>query len=205
VTDLQTVDVSALPPYSISNRSTLFWGQGLLCAIEGSMLCILIAVYFYLRLGVDVWPTPGAHVPGVTISTLALIPLLASCVGSYMASEAAKKNNRRGMIFGLTLNLVLGIVFFLLRLLEWKALNFTWASDAHGSIVWTILFLHSFDLIADLIMTAVLIVILVFGRGGEKQRVGVHVDSIIWYFLVGIWIPLYGTVYWAPHFLGGGR
>jgi cytochrome c oxidase subunit I+III len=134
-----------------------------------------------------------------------LIPLVASCAGSYLASEAAKKNSRSGMLFGLGLNLGLAILFLALRAIEWKSLNFTWASDAHGSIVWTILFLHSYDVVADLVMTIVLMVLLAAGRYGPRQRIGVHVDSVLWYFLVGIWIPLYGVVYWAPRLIGGSQ
>ena len=89
--------------------------------------------------------------------------------------------------------------------IEWNSLNFTWASDAHGSIVWTILFLHSYDIVADVLMTAVLIVIVASGRYGPRQRIGVHVDSVLWYFLVGIWIPLYGVIYWAPRLIGAAR
>ena len=63
-----------------------------------------------------------------------------------------------------------------------ERLNFTWASDAHGSIVWAILFLHSYDTVADMFMTVVLFVIVAERRYGEKQRLGVHVDSVVWYF-----------------------
>ena len=202
MTERRTLDVSALPPYAISNQSPLFWGQVLMCVIEGSLLCMLIATYFYLRLSVDVWPGPGVRLPGLTFSTWAFLPLAASCVGSYLASEAAKKNDRSGMLLGLGLNLVLAIVFLSLRGIEWNRLNFTWASDAHGSIVWTILFLHSYDMVADVLMTAVLIFIVAIGRCGPKQRIGVHVDSVLWYFLAGIWIPLYGVIYWAPRLIG---
>lgn len=205
MTTPRTVDVSGLPPYAISSQSPLFWGQAMLCVIEGSMFFILIATYFYLRLGVDVWPPPGVQSPDLSPATLALIPLIASAAGSYWASEAAKKGNRRGMIVGLSTNLLLAIVFLLIRAFEWNNLNFTWKSDVHGSIVWAILFLHTYDVIADLIMTAVLIVILAIGKYGEKQRIGVHVDSVIWYFLVGIWIPLYAVIYWGPHIVGASR
>jgi len=199
----RTLDVSGLPPYDISNQSPLFWGQALMCLIEGSLLCILIATYFYLRLGVDVWPGPGIHLPVLTYSSWALLPLIASCAGSYLASEGAKKNSRSEMLWGLGINLALAITFLVLRGLEWNSLNFTWASDAHGSIVWSILFLHSYDIIADLLYTAVLMVIVASGRYGPRQRIGVHVDSVLWYFLVAIWIPLYGVVYWAPRLIGG--
>jgi len=75
----------------------------------------------------------------------------------------------------------------------------------HGSIVWAILFLHTYDVVADLIVTAVLILILALGRHGKKQRSAVHVDSVLYYFLVAMWIPLYAVVYWGPRFVGGAR
>jgi heme/copper-type cytochrome/quinol oxidase subunit 3 len=201
----RVIDVSALPAYDISNQSPLWWGQLMMCLIEGSMFCMLIAIYFYLRLSVDVWPPPGTVLPSIVLPSLALIPLVASCVGSYWASEAAKKGDRRGMLCGMGLNLGLALLFLVLRALEWKSLNFTWASDAHGSIFWIILFLHTYDVIADLIMTAVLIIIAASGHYGQKQRIGVHVDSVLWYFLVGIWVPLYAVLYWGPHLVGAPR
>ena len=35
-----------------------------------------------------------------------------------------------------------------------------------------------------------------------KQRLGVHVDSVLWYFIVLIWLPLYVAIYWGPHIVG---
>lgn len=198
----ETLDVSALKPYSISNRNLLFWGQVLLCAIEGTMLLILMTMYFYLRLSVDVWPPPGTAPLPLTLPSLALIPLALSTLGSWYASEAAKRDNRDGMITGLTINLALAIVFLLFREMEWRGFTFLWNTDVHGTIVWTILFLHTLDVVADLLMTAVLIAILLSGRVGERQRLGVHVDSVIWYFLAAIWIPLYLVVYWGPRVVG---
>jgi len=199
---IETLDVSSLKPYSISNKGLLFWGQVWMCVIEGTLLLTLIAIYFYLRLSVDVWPPPGTELPAVLIPTLAWIPLLLSAVASYYASESAKRNSRDGMITGLAGNLALGIVFLLMREISWRSFNFRWFTDVHGSIVWTILFLHTLDVVADLLMTAVLVAILLSGPAGERQRLGVHVDSVIWYFLVAIWAPLYAVVYWGPRVLG---
>jgi heme/copper-type cytochrome/quinol oxidase subunit 3 len=68
--------------------------------------------------------------------------------------------------------------------------------------VWTILGIHTVDVFADLLFTMVLIVIFVMGKHGPKQRLGAHVDSIVWYFLVIIWVPAYVTLYWGPYFAG---
>ena len=201
MTESKSIDVSHLPPYEISNQAPLWWGQLLLAAIEGMMFCILIAAYFYVRLRVDVWPPPGDQYPHKLLPTLALIPLLVSCLGTYWASEAAKKDDRAGMIKGLLFNLVLAVVFFVMRVMDWYSLNFSYKADAFGSYMWTFLAVHTYDYVADVIFTLVLFVIVLFGRHGPKVRIGVHVDSVVWYFLVIIWVPLYIVVYWGPKFM----
>lgn len=196
------LDVSHLKPYDVSSNAPLWWGQACIAVIEGTMFSILIAAYFYVRLRVDVWPPPGDKAPRVLLPTLALIPLILSAVASYRASEAAKKNDRAGMILGLGFNLVFAGAAFAMRIFEWHSLNFNWKSDAQGSYVWSFLGLHSFDYVAGMVETLVILLILLSGRYGEKQRVGVHVDSVLWYFVVAIWIPIYIVIYWGPRLVG---
>jgi cytochrome c oxidase subunit 3 len=203
MTPQRTLDVSHLKPYSISNEAPLWWGQVFLALVEGVMFCILIAMYFYYRLSVDVWPPPGVQLPTRVMPALCTLLLLLSCIGSYKASEAAKKNDVRGMISGLTLNMVLAVGGMMFRAMEWGLWNYKWNTGVYGSITWAILFLHTVDVLADMVFTLVLIILLNRGATGPMQRLGVHVDSIIWYFLVGIWIPLYITVFWGPYFLPG--
>lgn len=201
MTEPKTIDVSHLPPYDISNRAPLWWGQLLLASIEGMMLCIVMAAYFYVRLRMDVWPPPGDQFPHKLLPTIGLITLILSCIGTYWASEAAKKDDRGGMIKGMLLNLVLALVFFVIRVLDWYSLNFSYKADAFGTYMWTFLAVHSYDYIADVIFTLVLFFLVLIGRHGPKVRLGVHVDSIVWYFLVIIWVPLYVIVYWGPNIL----
>ncbi len=200
----RTYNASELPDYSISTQAPLWWGQLTMAVIEGSMFSILIAMYLYLRLRVDVWPPHGIRLPELTLPTAALVPLILSALGSYWASEGAKKNDRSAMLKGIILNIALAVVFLVLRAIEWRSFDFTWASDIHGTLVWTILFLHTVDVVGDLFFTTVLLVIIARGRYGPEHQLGVHVDSVVWYFLVLIWLPLYVLVYWGPHILRGG-
>jgi cytochrome c oxidase subunit III len=202
MTPSHSLDVSQLPDHTISRDSLLWWGQALMALIEASMFLMLIGIYFYLRLRVDIWPPPGTQLPALWKPTVELLPLLLSCYGSYLASEGAKKNSRRTMLIGMIVNVILAGISLGLRFSEWRSFNFDWRTDVHGSIVWSILFLHTFDAIADVLLTCVLIVIIARGRYGNKERIGVHVDSVLWYFIVGIWIPLYVVVYWGPHIVG---
>jgi heme/copper-type cytochrome/quinol oxidase subunit 3 len=175
----------------------------MLCIIEAATFAVLIAAYLYLRLQVDVWPGAGVQLPHWELPTLALIPMTLSCVGSYWSGVAAKKDQRAGMILALSMNLVFAGVALVMRVIEWRTFNFTWSTDAHGSIVWTILGLHTLDYIGGMLETLVFLVLIAAGRYGKRERLGIHVDSIVWYFVVLIWIPLYAVVYWGPRFLGG--
>jgi cytochrome c oxidase subunit 3 len=201
----RTIDVSQLRPYEISSEAPLWWGQAFLAVIEGAMFGILIAMYFYIRLSMDMWPPPGVQLPPEVLPALSLLFLIASSAGSYIASQAAKRDDRRGMILGMALNLALAAIGMALRAIAWRQWNFKWTTTAYGSITWTILFLHTVDVAADLAFTLVLLVIVAMGWHGPRQRLGVHVDSIVWYFLVGIWVPLYVTVYWGPYLVGAPR
>jgi len=198
----RTLDVSELPVGSVSNHAPLWWGQLLLALIEASMFFILLAMYFYIRLSMDIWPPPGVQLPKLGPATLALIPLVLSAIGSYIASEAAKKNDRSGMLLGLGLNIVLALLFLAARWFAWNEWNFNWRATAYGSIMWALMYLHTIDAVADVILTLCLFILIVFGYRGVKQRLGVHVDSILWYFIVLIWLPAYVVLYWGPRFVG---
>lgn len=202
MTEIRTIDVSHLKPYDVSTQSPLWWGQLMITFIEGTMFAIIIAAYFYTRLRMDVWPPPGDQYPRLLLPSLALIPLLLSCVGSYWAGEAAKKDDRSGMMGGLLLNLLLAGIALTMRIVEWHSLNFKWKTDVYGSYVWTFLGLHTFDYIGDMFLSLVLLLILLTGSHSPKVRLGVYVDSVVWYFLVIIWIPIYLVINCAPWLAG---
>jgi len=202
MTAQRSIDVAHLPIGDVSDQAPLWWGQLILAFIEASMFFILLAMYFYIRLSYDMWPPPGVQLPHVGLATLALVPLIVSAIGSYLASEAAKKNDRGGMMLGLGLNLILATTFTVLRGVSWYSFNFNWKTGAYGSIVWAIMWLHTVDTVADMIFTAILLLLLALGYTGVKQRLGVHVDSILWYFIILIWLPLYVAIYWGPYIVG---
>src|SRR3954452_22673696 len=122
----RTLDVSHLPTSDVSNHAPLWWGQFILALIEASMFFILVAMYFYIRLSYDVWPPSGVQLPQLLWCTIGWIPLPISTSGSYLASEAAKKNDVRGMLLGLSLNLSTALIFVGLRASAWWGWNFNW-------------------------------------------------------------------------------
>jgi cytochrome c oxidase subunit 3 len=192
------LDVSHLPDYEISSDAPIAWGQFCVIAIESTMFMLLVATYFYLRLNLDVWPPPGEQFPHLLLPSLAWIPLLLSVPPAYMATETAKKDQAGATVKWMLANLFFASIFLVMRIVEWHSFNFQWDSSAHGSIVWITLGFHTLDYVALMLETVVLVIATVAGRWSPKLRSAVHADSLTWYFIVAIWIPLYFTLYWGP-------
>lgn len=195
------IDVSGLPTIAFLSRSPVFWAAAGVIMMEGTMFALLIASYYYARLGVDVWPPPGTHLMGVTLPTVEVVLLLLSVPPSYWSSEAAKKNDIPKARLHMMLNVVFAIAAIAVRAYEWHSFDFDWKANIEASIVWMMLCLHTFEIGADILLTLFLIAVSLTPRFSNTHRKGVDFDSITWYFLVAIWLPIYGTIFIAPYII----
>ena len=194
------IDVSALPTIEHGPSAPLFWGQILMICIEGTVFALLVAAYFYLRIGFENWPLPNEKPHDWQIPTLGLFFLLASVPPMIWAGEASKKHDRFGTFWGTVLNLVCVVAFLICRWAELVHLDFKWNTDVYGSLVWTFLGLHTMHACADGVQTLVMLAILVRKKAGEKQILGFEMDGLYWYFVVASWVPLYFLIYIYPMF-----
>lgn len=195
----KVLDVSELPAVAFSHRTTLFWGAIGVSLIEVTMFLLLAATYFYARLGVDVWPPPGAQLPHRLLPTIELVLLLLSVPPAYWSSQAAKHNELRKTRRYLWLNGLLGLAAMAVRAVIWSTLNYNWKADIQGSVVWAILVLHTFDVLAGLAITFVLLLIAYTTKYSDSHRKAIDFDSVTWYFLVAVWVVLYATIYIGPY------
>jgi cytochrome c oxidase subunit III len=193
-----TIDASALPGRATQSRSLLWWGMVGMMLIEGTMVGLLVATYYYLRTRAVEWPPPLAHDAGLFLPTLGLGVLLLSAVPTYAATEALKRNDRHGVFWGTFLNVVLGLAFLAVRAVEMSRLSFRWDDHAYGSIFWTILGVHTSHAIASLVESIVLLILLARGHFGADLHLGLNTDALYWYFVVGAWPILYATLYLFP-------
>jgi cytochrome c oxidase subunit III len=92
---------------------------------------------------------------------------------------------------------VLGIVPLIIRVFEFPALKVKWDSNAYGSVIWTMLGLHTTHILTDLIDTVVLAVLMFSRHGDNRRRYGdVQDNAMYWNFVVAAWLPIYGCIYW---------
>ena len=195
------LDLSGLPQYAYGQRSILWWGTLGFCLIEGTAFALALVAYFYLRGKVDGWPPGGIKPPDLLWGTLNTGLLLASCVPNALVKHAAEREALGRVRLWLSVCLLFGVAFFAVRIIEFGALNVSWNTDAYGSIVWCLMFLHTTHIGTDLADTAVLTALMLTREARGRRFVDVSENAFYWYFVVLTWLPIYAAVYWAPRLL----
>jgi cytochrome c oxidase subunit 3 len=196
-----TLDVSGLPEFAFGNRGLMWWGVIGFLAIEGTMLVICFVSYFYLRDRVTDWPPPPTKLPDLLVPTINLAVMLLSLVPMHLTSRAAKKLEKRKVLFWMIVSDAVGLAFVSIRALEFYALNVSWDTNAYGSIVWTIIVIHTFHIVSEVIETIIITIMLAAGHTEPKYFVDATDNALYWYFIVGIWVPCYAIIFVAPRLL----
>jgi cytochrome c oxidase subunit III len=192
------VDLSDLPAHGMRTASVTWWGTLSFMLIEATGFALGIAVYLYLMSIAATWPIDASR-PNLLPGTVVTLILVASVVPNYLVSQWAEQQNIRKVQIGMIVMSVLGIVPLVVRAFEFPALNVSWDSNAYGSIVWTLLGLHTTHIITDLVDTLVLAALMVTRHGENPRRFGDVQDNVMyWNFVVVAWLPIYGCIYWMP-------
>ena len=197
----RTLDVAHLPSTAFGSRDPLWWGVMGFILIEVTILGIGLVSYFYLRTLAPVWPPPRTAVPDLLLPTVNMLLLLVSVVPMYWVDRAARRKERRAVQIGLGLCVVLGLGLSVLRGFEFGAVHTRWDSHAYGSVVWTLLGLHTFDFVAEVLETLLLMVFALTGPMTDHLFFDISDSAPFWYFVAAIWVPIYAVLYIVPRVL----
>jgi cytochrome c oxidase subunit 3 len=195
------IDVSGLPTTAFGHRDPLWWGVvGIMC-IEGTMFAIMAASYFYLRGGAQLWPPAGTLHPGIGITTLNLLILLASIFPMHQAAQAAEREDLPAIRLWLIVATVLIVAFLVLRIAIMNRLTFRWDSHAYGSLVWVTAGLHTLHVVTGIVENLLFITLLTKGPVEDKHMDDLRLNSMYWYFVVACWVPFYVIFFLDPGLL----
>lgn len=190
------LDLSKLPLHGLGSASVTWWGTLGFMLIEGTGFALVIAVYLYLMSLAPVWPL-NAPLPDLLPGTLVTVILLASVIPNILISRWAGQQDLRKVRIGMVVMSLLGIAPLVVRVFEFPALNVKWDANAYGSIVWTLLGLHTTHILTDLVDTLVLAALMFTRHGANLRRFGdVQDNAMYWNFVVATWLPIYGCIYW---------
>lgn len=191
------IDVSRLPTYAFSHRSLMFWATAGMIVIEGTMFAIALVMYYYLRGRALQWPM-SAPPPDLLWGTLNTAILLVSGIPNHFAAKAAERADLHAVRLWLLVGLTLGVGFHVVRALEFTTLNTHWSLNAYGSVVFSLLVLHTVHMVTDFVDTIVLTALMFTRRVTGRRCVDVNENADYWWFVIIAWLPIYFTVYLVP-------
>jgi cytochrome c oxidase subunit III len=144
--------------------------------------------------GPDDWV--AIDTPGVLwINT---IVLLASSVSMELARRALKRNEYSKFKNWISLTTVLGIAFLAGQVMAWRQLASQGVyvnSHPHSSFFYLLTSLHGLHLLGGVIALGYVTVAALRMRIGFKRRTAVSVTAIYWHFMDGLWIYLFGLLF----------
>lgn len=207
------IDVSDLPHAAVDHRSPIWWGNILLLVVETTMFGLLAACYFYFLQNFTEFPPPKAHdapvvfhpVPKLDLSSVNLIILLFSCIPMFWADRLClrkdKNKNERSVQIALIISVLFGLLIAGLRFAEFFSFQFKWNENAYASTAWTIAGMHLLHLLTGTGENLLMLSWVLLKPLDDKHARDIRVTAIYWYWIAGIWIPLYIILFWVPRWI----
>ncbi len=198
MSEVRVLDVSALEEGTADSRSLLWWGNLGMMAIEGSMFAMALATYLYLRTVNLDWPPSTVPRPDLLWPTVNLVMLVLSVIPAIVIDRASLRDDLTPVRIGQLLCVLVGIAFLVIRFGVMSDIGFKWSDHAYGSIVWTIVGLHTFHAIAATCETALLLIYGLLRPVVKKQLLDFRCTAVYWYFVVITWVPFYFILFIWP-------
>ncbi|SDY87168.1 cytochrome c oxidase subunit 3 [Citreimonas salinaria] len=194
------VDASELPRLT-PHTHPLWWGVLGAVAIEAAVVANLLTSYFYLMAQNEVWPPEGVDPPDLLYATIVLFVLPLSSVTMWWAGRGSDRNRKTQLALGVTASVGLATLALVFRSFQIAAFDIRWDEHAYGSILWAITGFHFTHVVSAILGTAVVSILAWKNYFTSERQLGVVVDTLYWYFVAGVFIPIYLVLYWAPRWL----
>lgn len=148
----------------------------------------------------QLFPGPKEVIATWEIPALNTFILLSSAATVTWAHWGLKKNNRRQVVVGLIITIILGLIFESFQAIEYtKAyadFNLTLASGIYGSTFFTLTGLHAAHVSVGIIMLAVILIRCLKGHFLPEHHFAFEAVSWYWHFVDVVWLFLFIFVYW---------
>ena len=154
------------------------------------------------------WPSSGPYLPkefspmhAWGIPAINTLLLLSSGVTVTWAHWALKRNDRRNLILGLFLTIMLGGIFLFLQAFEYahaySELNLKMTTGVFGSTFFMLTGFHGFHVTLGVTMLTVILFRCVAGHFRPDHHFGFEAVSWYWHFVDVVWLLLFVFVYWV--------
>lgn len=143
------------------------------------------------------WPPVGIEILNpFSVPLLNTAILLSSGATVTWAHHAIINGSRKQSIIGLTMTVVLGIVFTALQAMEYYEAPFTISDSVYGSTFFMATGFHGFHVFIGTTFLTVCLIRLMFHQFTRHHHFGFEAASWYWHFVDVVWLFLYICIYW---------
>lgn len=146
------------------------------------------------------WPPVGVeivdpwHLP--LLNTLLLLTSGAACTWAH---HAVMENDRKGLINGLIVTVLLGAIFSAVQALEYYEIAalgwFSFSGDIYGANFFMATGFHGFHVLVGTIFLFICLLRAMKGHFDEKSHIGFEAAAWYWHFVDVVWLFLFVGIY----------
>lgn len=194
--DVRTLD-NVSEAVGMVQRNTLLGGQWPPVPVEGTEATLPSTgapIGGYFKGTFDPWGIP-------LVNTLIL--LSSGCTVTW-AHHSLLKNDRRGLVIGLVLTVILGMIFTALQAYEYHHAAFSYGGHIYGSTFFMATGFHGAHVIIGTIFLLVCLLRAIAGHFTPQQHFGFEAAAWYWHFVDVVWLFLFACIYvWGAGALAG--
>jgi len=144
-----------------------------------------------------IWPPAGIetfdpwHLP--IINTLIL--LCSGAAATWAHHAIAHENNRKDLVSGLVLAIVLGAFFTAFQAFEYSHAAFGFSGNIYGASFFMATGFHGFHVVIGTIFLAVCLARALNGHFTQEHHLGFEAAAWYWHFVDVVWLFLFAAVY----------
>lgn len=188
--------MASLRPSLPIRAHPLVFGVVLFLASELMFFAALFAAYYELRAGRAQWPPPMVHLD-VAEAGFGTFLLFAASAVMVLATRAMDRSRYAAARWWTLCAIVAAAGFVAIALHGYTRNTFTIATNAYGSIYYTMTGFHLLHVVAGIgILTALLV-----GMRSPAllvdRRAGAEAMTYYWHFVFVVWLGIFATVYFV--------
>ncbi|MBI1262589.1 MAG: cytochrome c oxidase subunit 3 [Rhizobiales bacterium] len=147
------------------------------------------------------WPPQGIEVfDPWHIPLLNTLILLTSGTTVTWAHHALLEGDRKGLVQGLVLTVILGLIFSALQAFEYMHAAFSFGGNIYGATFFMATGFHGFHVIVGTIFLIVCLLRAMKGDFTPKAHFGFEAAAWYWHFVDVVWLFLFASIYiWGSH------
>ena len=125
--------------------------------------------------------------------------LLLSCIAAFVIDRASITKNMLAIRIGHMISIVVGLTFLYIQYaIIVPNLGYKWSDHAYGSVIWTIIGMHTLHMVAATGETALLFIYGLFKPVMKKHLLDFRCTAVYWYFVALVWVPFYFVIFIEP-------